>query len=533
MAIDLEKYTLQNSLEKYKLTTKEKTPQQQADIKSIQEFKPFFPAKTGGSIVGESAKLVGNIPSSLFQFGRGLVNFLNPINTVKTISEVVKSSKEAIKEMGSREFWMGSAILNELPESAYKVLIPKFFRNLIEGNTEEAQRTIVNDPVGQLLPVLMLAKYGATKAGVGKQFDVAISIGAKPITAPVQFIKNKVVSGAGDVITQAFGVTTGAGKLPIKEAFISGKEGITGTPFSEALRGKTAASEVVDTARKAIEVIKGQRAEQYTNELAQISKNKKPIDMSMVEKYLNQQLSQFRIRIDEKGNLDFSKSPIRNKSDAVNDIKTIYEDITNWPDKTPIGLDSLKRGIDTLYSSTSPVRSFVVGTRNSIKNALVKNVPEYSKMVGDYEKVSGFLNEIKSALSIGGKAGTDTVLRKLISTMREDNAFRTDMINQLEQNGNVELTQQIAGHMLSSYAAKGLVGRAAEIGAATMVLTGILTPKALFSLIITSPRLIGEFLQAMGYSYELSSRLINGIKDYYNKYLSKPIETSSIIAPKK
>lgn len=178
------------------------TPQQQADKSSAQQFNPLFPAKTGESALVAGLKTAVNIPSSILNFGKGVVKTLNPLNTVKTAQDIgteISSAQDAgVKPLD---------VIKGLPHATYETLVPQFFQNLLSGNLEEARRTITNDPVGQLAPVLLAAKPMADRLGVGKQFDQVMSKPIEITKKPVNFVTNKITTPlAKGVISKTVGI---------------------------------------------------------------------------------------------------------------------------------------------------------------------------------------------------------------------------------------------------------------------------------------------------------------------------------------
>ncbi len=175
-----------------------------ADQLSAERFKPTFPSTSDESMLGGAAKVVGNIPSSAIQFGKSLFEFFNPVNTAKTLYQYGKSAVESAK---AGENVSAIDVLKEVPTETYKAVVPTFLQNLFAGDTEEAKRTIENDPVGQIAPLIILAKMGAEKAGKGAEFDAAMTKLSKPITKPISMLKGSI----GNILAQGSGIATGAG----------------------------------------------------------------------------------------------------------------------------------------------------------------------------------------------------------------------------------------------------------------------------------------------------------------------------------
>jgi hypothetical protein len=185
-----------------------------ADIESGQKYGAFLPSSTTSpSKIGESAKMLSNIPSSAFNFAKGVVDFLNPVSTFGKVKEAVKTFQDTSKELGGAGA-AAKAMITGLPEAAYKTVIPEAARGLIQagggaltGNEQNidtglqtAQRALVNDPVGQIAPFLLAAKGGASaldKAGVTKgasaAFDTGISKVAAPVTKSASYVFGKKI----------------------------------------------------------------------------------------------------------------------------------------------------------------------------------------------------------------------------------------------------------------------------------------------------------------------------------------------------
>jgi len=226
----------------------------QADIESGKRYGAFLPAKTENpNIVAEAGKTLANIPSSAFNFAKGAIDILNPVSTIKKIGETVGGFKELVKEAGG----VGKAITSfgkAIPGAAYESFVPEAAKGLItagkgtftgqEENIEiglqTAQRAITNDPVGQILPFLVVAKGGASaldRAGVTKgasaAVDTAISKIAKPVIKTSEAVAGKVTGAAkGTVSTlgsQIYGTEKGTLSRPLNYPEAFSKKAIANT----------------------------------------------------------------------------------------------------------------------------------------------------------------------------------------------------------------------------------------------------------------------------------------------------------------
>ena len=170
---------------------------QQADIDTAKQYNAPFTPETGGSIIKETAKAAGNLPTSIWNFAKGVVNFLNPYKAGQKIGEAAMSAISADKE--------GVSVIDtikELPQAAYETLFPEGIRAGMEGaagtvvNTilknknlreasdkrlQEAQRIITSDPFAQTAPLVLGAE-----ALKGKVVNDAISKTGQKIIEPIK-----------------------------------------------------------------------------------------------------------------------------------------------------------------------------------------------------------------------------------------------------------------------------------------------------------------------------------------------------------
>ena len=200
------------------------TPEKTTAQLGVERFKPTFPATEEETLLTAPLKTIGNIPSSAFQFAKGIVNFLNPLTTVKTAVALGEELGVGIEEMGGKK--LAIETIKKIPKTTYEIAMPNFIKNLITGDIEEAQKTIINDPVGQIAPLLIIGRAVAGKAGKGAEFDRIMTMTAKPITIPVNYVADKMGQAVGKTGAATFGVSTGVGPQPIREAFVAGREGI-------------------------------------------------------------------------------------------------------------------------------------------------------------------------------------------------------------------------------------------------------------------------------------------------------------------
>ncbi|MEK7188410.1 MAG: hypothetical protein AAB685_00995, partial [Patescibacteria group bacterium] len=313
----------------------------------ISEKKPTFEAKVGEPIK-EPIRLLGNIPNSAFQFVKGLVSGIAQTPGVLTKQIPEQFGELAVEAGGIKEALKATA--KEVPGQLLNI-IPESARALFKGDTERAEKLIVEDPVGQILPWIIAGRMAAASKGQTAQFDAAISATARPVITAAKTAAGTTTAILGKGATSGLGVLTGTGRVPLQEAFKAGREtGGVGffkeTPFSQALRGKKEPNAIVQEATDAVEIIRNQRGDAYRGQLEKIAEQKQSLDISPILRMVESSLKKFNILKTKEGELDFSRSTI-GKADAVNDVKGIVELMKDWGlragDTTPFALDVLKR----------------------------------------------------------------------------------------------------------------------------------------------------------------------------------------------
>lgn len=481
-------------------------PDTKEDVASFKASSQDNPLEIAG-------KTLANIPSSAVNFGKGVIDFLNPLNTVKSVKDLGTALSDTSQPSVS-----ALDVAKEVPKELYKATVPKFLQHIFSGDLQSAAQTIENDPVGQIAPLLMVARGVAEKTGKVAEFDDAMSKVSGLVTKPVE----KIVQGAGNIAAQTVGASTGSGASSVKEAFGSASEGKSAsTDFTNAMRGKIEPTDIVKSVEDVFQNIKNKRGEEYRSNLSKIGEDTKTHDITPVTSELNTQLKNFgltdkegNIKVGEDGKLDFSRSSIANNATARNDIQGVYDTLKDWGtkegDTTGIGLDLLKKQLGDFYSDSSQARAFVQSIKGRVSKILENEVPGYKDMTSGYSKLSDFLDEVKSATGVGTKARPDTIFTKITTAMKGDKEFRLEILKEMEK-VDPTLMNKIAGINMSSWIPRGLVGKGVDVGGAMSILMGHFNPQIIPMLLTTSPRIMGEFVRSLGLAKDISSKVINSI----------------------
>jgi hypothetical protein len=215
------------------------------------------------------------------------------------------------------------------------------------------------------------------------------------------------------------------------------------------------------------------------------------------------------------------KGQVKN-TQAAKALQEISDEVNAWkglnPSEfhTPEGLDALKQKIGGIVESIpfeqKTARTAASNVYNSIKSEITKQAPVYSKVMKGYSEATDQIKEIERALSLGGKASTDTAMRKLQSLMRNNvntnYGNRLDLAKSLEQQGGNEILPALAGQSLSSWTPRGLGGAVAGgLGLGGYAVGG--APLAIPMLAGQSPRLMGETALILGQTGRKLSGLAN------------------------
>ncbi len=300
----------------------------------------------------------------------------------------------------------------------------------------------------------------------------------------------KIPSAKPSITSNVLGLTTGTGAEAIRQAYKAGKKGGQSlSVLKENMRGEVPINLVLQDAKAALAEMKANKSADYVANRTGWAADATKLDFAPIEqsfKTLEDSLKQGK------------KWKIGNTEQLK--VKEVQQVVNDWK-KTPslhttVGLDALKQRIDAIYPDSpkqTQAQRVISGTSRAVKDAIVKQAPDYATAMKDYETMSSTIKDIESALSLGDRASKDTALRKLQSLTRNNvqtnYGGRLDMLNQLEQVGGENIMPAVSGQALSSVTPRGLAGQS---GASLAALGAYFNPLTLASLPFTSPRLMGE-----------------------------------------
>ena len=478
-----------------------------------------------GGFLGNIAKSGGEVLSGIGQA------ITHPIDTLTGIGKTA----------------IGAAELLVPGEQGYEEnarAVGKFFADRY-GGIDKIKNSLYNDPVGVALDLStllggagVLAKSGAeisdiarasklAKAGISPEFAEIATAGnsalypvaralskASEVVDPFRYAGKAVkgvIGAGGKAASGAAGITTGSGREAVKSIYQAGKEGgDVLEQTTQALRGKMSAEEVLQNTQKAVGDLRNQRQTEYLGQFNKIVKDvSKILPFDEIAETLKKQLDSYKIKI-ENGELDFRQSTLGDRA-AQNTVREIYNDIYNWKDLTPEGLDTLKRRLDSYYSPSSDARAFAVAVKSSVRDVLKNNISGYEKMTKGYEEATQVLKEAQSAVG-SPRMTQEAALRRIRSIFRDTQKERLSTVGKLEQKTGKAVKGQIAGLIMNPKLPEGLQKfgtEAAALGLATGHIGLPLTP----GLLATSPRVVAETARFMG----ITARKLETIVDVLEK----------------
>jgi hypothetical protein len=435
-----------------------------------------------------------NAGTSAVNLAKNVVQpILHPIDTAKAFYDIGKGlvSKTA-GALGAQQ----DPAEKEKNEAAANA-VGEFLRERY-GSVDAFKKTLAEDPVGAIADVSMVLTGGGSVAArapgvVGKVGEVVRTTGSAidPIANAGRATK-ATVNATGKVLAPALGTTSGVGQLPIETAFKAGREGNTTLP-THMRRGAPVAG-VVDMAESAVEAMGRDRSSAYNVNMANTRANIAPLDVTPV-----------KAALDSAGRKLSHKGFVKDAAAAKvhTEMAEKFNEFLQIPhaQRSAEAFDALKQSIGEIRDRTVQgklARNTVNEVYNAIRAEIVKQSPDYAKAMSDYAGASDKISEVRRALSVNDKAATDTTLRKLQSTMRNNvntnYGQRTAMLDELAQH-QPELPYALAGQSLNSKMPRGLANATAPMTAAAGY---FVSPWALPLAATSSPRLVGEAAYGAG-----------------------------------
>lgn len=494
------------------------------------------------NIFGSAGKLVGGLGEAA----------LHPIQTVETLGSTAAGALEKPLGINNADTQHFDNLVNYFGQRYGGNSLPQIVTNI--------GHTLYTDPVGAALDLsTLLDGVGAVAGGVGKLADVSratdlanaadyisttsgVLKGGSPeairalqnpgaltkiadavktvadYTNPLTAVGKTAKFGLGigaRVVGESLGLSTGTGYGAIKGAFEAGN---TGGEAQSAFRagisgGENGGDALLQSAQDAFQKIKNERQTAYQTQLEAIKTGSHALTTEAIQPIFDkfdQLLHNFDVIKNTDGTLDFSNSRLESEGGSISDIRQINNELEKYRQGlkqiNPANIDHLKTFITDRYTFGTRGSAFTTPLADTVRTVLKDRVPGYEKLTGDYAQASADLKSLKD-LSLGGRAGKETIIRKLTSAMRGNNEYRRVLLQELENKSGNKVVSQAAGVALSKLAPAGLTKY-------TEGLAAVLHPSLLLALPFESPRLVGEFINALG----KGNRVLENIGNAFIRY---------------
>lgn len=462
-----------NPFDRFDATPAPQAPVQAPSRESTPENDDLYRSPMSPEVVRRYVSDAGDVASGLWNTAkRGVSDIFNPsqgAQDVKNIATnlagtVASGAKFAAENPGQVPGKVGDYIANEVTQHPTQTLL-----NIVAGS-----------PVARTIA-------GAGAGAVASAVPDAVGAVAK------------------------YPISVASGLTPSAQGFIARDAAAGGNAAVSAMRGNEIADPVT-MAKNAMSKVAEERQAQYAANKAEWGADNQNLSYQPVLNALD--------KAAEKGRSSSGFVVDPRAQATVNEIRGIVEDHMTTPGQfpTPIAMDELKQRLGVLREDTthtSRSRAAVDQVYNAVKDEIVDKAPNYAKAMEGYSNASQQLNDLSRSLSLNPNASQGTTLAKLQSMMRNDvsanygqRAKLGDVLSKYEPN----LMPTLAGQMANSYLARNLVGRMGELGG---VAGGVgaalaaphLIPAALGGLAMSSPRLVGETINALNRPRRLISSL--------------------------
>lgn len=184
------------------------------NLNATPESDATFPITGNENKFTAPLKALGNMPKSAFNLAKSIITA--PITAVKNAAEIGKEVGTHAGETGESPASTFFNSLKETPHSAYEVLTPQFIKHIIDGvgkgdalgGVQNSLKSIVEDPVGQIAPMVLLARGAAEQMGKGAEFDAMVKKTTSPVTEGVPNTVKSIMP-KGTPASEAFQRVTG------------------------------------------------------------------------------------------------------------------------------------------------------------------------------------------------------------------------------------------------------------------------------------------------------------------------------------
>jgi hypothetical protein len=359
-----------------------------------------------------------------------------------------------------------------------------------------------------------IAEGEAPTIGMGTYIGAGI-----PVAGPVAQALGRVTArGTGFVASELTGKLTGTSQETVAQAFNSARAGGKDLDtFTNTLRGKVTPEQIVNNMRESVSLVAQNNSAAFRETLNELSDN--VVSTQPAKDNFRKTLESTGITVNPDGTLNFANNKLRNVKEAQDKITLAWREVNNMPPETTLGeLDTTRQAVKAIKSIAGDQPAANLGNMiiedatRSVRMA-GEQVEGYGKMLDNFGETSEFLTELEKGLSAGDSATVDQAYRRIATTLRTNNEQRAALVQELDNATGGALLSEVAGQQLSEALPRGLVGTylAPVIAGGTIV--GGVSPAILPSLLLASPRAVGEFARALGLGAAKTDALIDAIAE--------------------
>jgi hypothetical protein len=301
---------------------------------------------------------------------------------------------------------------------------------------------------------------------------------------------------------------SGKNGFVLKEAYKAGKTG--DESFAANLRGQASPDEVLSEIKQGISNMQTANSEAYINAKTGWAAEKTPLSFEPIDNAYKKVVDS--LEVNGKSRIGSAERKI---VDEIGDV------LAEWRDdpkaRTTLDLDALKQRIDAIYPespSHTQAQRAVTDVRNAVKKAIVAQAPDYADAMKAYDEQLTTIRDINKALGAGDKVAKETAINKAMSLLKSSPSakFRQGLLQELEQQGGVDVMPSLAGQDLSAWIPSSGIGKSVMGGGFTAA-TLMHNPAYAAVLPFTSPRLMGEAFYGAGKLSGAGGRAASGVRN--------------------
>lgn len=458
-----------------------------------------MPTQFGRSTAGLLDTAIGNIPAAIVQ----QVGYAGARlgNTPERATQISQAMAEPLRNPVGR--LTGVEQTPEYQQEAGTRLMNFIGQNINKGAEWIAKKTGM--PAADVANMI-----GTLSVAVPEGIQTAKQINT---LAPVQKVTNALTQArqkaggeSAGVAAAATGGLAGKPAVAFSEAYKAGKAG--DVSFLENLRGQATPDELLTTVKEGVDKIRLDNSVAYQNAKTGWAADKTPLDFKPIEDAFQKVKDSYTVN--GKSKIGAAEQKI------VDEIGAVLDEWKNDPSaRTALDLDALKQRVDAIYPESpkhTQAQRAVTDVRNAVKDAIVKQAPDYATAMKNYDTQMNLLRDITKALGTGDKVAKETAISKIMTTLKSSPSaeFRRQLIDVLEQQGGVNVMPAIAGQELGQWMPSSGLGRAVAGGGLTAA-AALHHPGLAAVLPFTSPRLMGETFYKMGQASGAGGRAVNAM----------------------